>query len=195
MEGSQEIEILLSSKRVSVYKKINANNWFAEYKKDIELGKSFYEKFHFVEIFLRNKIDNEFQKVFGSEWLLSGIPFARKERSKIQRTIDILTEERKNIEHSNILSNLSFGFWVGLFHGFYHDTMWTRKHNLLKSIFPHLMAHERSLKQIEKELDVIRKLRNRVFHFEPLINSNTQECLALIEKYVRGIGGVVMGNK
>ena len=69
IEGSQEIEILLSSKRVSVYKKVDINNWFAEYKKDIELGKHLYEKLHFLEVFLRNKIDYEFQKVFGSDWL------------------------------------------------------------------------------------------------------------------------------
>ena len=189
MKDIENLEILLSQNRINVYKKINQEKWFVIYTQDIELGKQLYEKFHFLEVFLRNQIDYEFQKVFGNNWLLSGIQFARKEQSKIQRTIDILTEERKNIEHSNILSNLSLGFWVGLFHGFYHDTLWTRRHNLLKSIFSYLMAHERSLKQIEKELDIIRKLRNRVFHFEPLINSNTQECLALIEKYVRGIGG------
>ena len=187
MKDSENLETLLSQNRVNVYKSINQNNWFAEYKKDIELGKSFYEKFHFIEIFLRNKIDYEFQKVFGNNWLLNGVSFANKEQIKIQRTVSILKEERKKLEHSNILSNLSFGFWVGLFHGFYHDTLWLRKHNILKNIFPYLMAHERSLKQIERELDVIRKLRNRVFHFEPLVNSNTQECIELIEKYVRGM--------
>ena len=37
MENIQNLEILLSKERITVYKKVDINNWFAEYKKDIEL--------------------------------------------------------------------------------------------------------------------------------------------------------------
>jgi len=181
MENIQNLEILLSKERIAVYKKVDINNWFAEYKKDIELGKHLYEKLHFLEVFLRNKIDYEFQKVFGNDWLnnVNQFPFSHHSIGKLNEII----------KKDNKVSNLSFGFWSGLFHPYYHNKVWYKNPRLLKSMFPRFKTHELNLKQIEKELDIIRKLRNRVFHFEPLINSNTQECLALIEKYVRGIGG------
>jgi hypothetical protein len=181
MEDIKSLKSLLSQKRIDVYRKINQENWFNEYKKDIELGKLFYEKLHFLEIFLRNKIDNEFQKVFGNDWLINTdkFPFSHKSLIKINEV------DKK--DHK--VSNLSFGFWSSLFHPYYHNKIWYKNRDLLPSVFPLFKAHERSLKHIEKELDVIRKLRNRVFHFEPLINSNTQECIVLIEKYVRGLGG------
>ena len=53
MKDIENLEILLSHNRINVYKKINQEKWFAIYTQDIELGKQLYEKFHFLEVFLR----------------------------------------------------------------------------------------------------------------------------------------------
>jgi hypothetical protein len=45
------------------------------------------------------------------------------------------------------------------------------------------------VKQIELELDKIRRLRNRVFHFEPLFEMNLEELDTLICKYIKGMCG------
>ncbi len=182
MSTHKEIEILLSLPRVEKYKKIN-DDWFIGYNKDIETSKNFYKKLHFLEIFLRNRIDVEISKIFSENWILPNENFPLSNKSAIRL---------KNIKFStknDIVSNASFGFWTGIFHSSEHDLLWIPNHTLLKSIFPYLKKHQRKVKQIELELDKIRRLRNRVFHFEPLFEMNLEELDTLICKYIKGMCG------
>ena len=53
-----------------------------------------------------------------------------------------------------------------------------------------LKSHQRNLKKIQKELEIIRKFRNQIFHFESLQSFNTEEMKRLIFKFIYGISGV-----
>jgi len=59
-------------------------------------------------------------------------------------------------------------------------------------VFPFLKPHQRDLKQIQKEMEAIRKFRNRVFHFKNLQSWNFEEMKKLIDKFIFGVGGVDM---
>lgn len=61
---------------------------------------------------------------------------------------------------------------------------------MIERVFPFLKSHQRNIKQIQKELEIIRKFRNRIFHFESLQSFNIEEMERLIFKFIYGISGV-----
>lgn len=123
----EEIEILLSPARVQKYKKFHSN-WAESYENDIETAKYFYKSLHFLEIFLRNRINTEFSKVFTEDWILGITDFPFSQRSLLQLA------EVKYKKRDAIISNISFGFWTGLFHSSYYHPLWIKK-SLVSKVF------------------------------------------------------------
>ena len=153
-------------------------------------AKEIFIHLHFLEIFLRNKIAIEFDLEFG-EWLLCGnkkFKFNEKEQEKIDQILMALGKDGKIVSADNIVSNLSLGFWTNLFHRPYSKA-W-QQNKMIERVFPFLKSHNRNLKQIQKELETIRKFRNRIFHFESLQNCDLQKMEQLIFKFIYGISGV-----
>ncbi len=185
-----QIELLISSKKVASYKQSNLENWFISYRAELTQAKKFFVYLHFLEIFLRNKIASEFNLDF-DEWLIgksSKFKFNAKEQDKIDQILATLRKAKKDINANNIISNLSLGFWTNLFHRPYAKA-W--QHNkMIERVFPFLKSPQRSLKQIQKELETIRKFRNRIFHFESLQNCSLEKMEQLIFKFIYGISGV-----
>ena len=67
-EFLDKLEELLSKNKVKPYKEKFSKNWFEAYKLELEQAKEIFIYLHFLEIFLRNKINNEFSIEFGN-WL------------------------------------------------------------------------------------------------------------------------------
>ncbi|EKZ9225785.1 Abi family protein [Vibrio vulnificus] len=86
---------------------------------------------------------------------------------KTQR--DLRSEGRTPIRHDDVLSRLMFGFWCGLLGDDFEDVtnkalLWP---NLLKEVFPNT-PYKPKRHQIEKTLNRVRDLRNRLSHHEPI---------------------------
>lgn len=64
-----------------------------------------------------------------------------------------------------MVAELSFGFWTTLLNRKYEGIFWPR---LLEETFPHLVASKRTRATLSKRFEKIRRLRNRVFHHEPI---------------------------
>lgn len=192
-EFLDKIEELLSKKKVETYKKKFSGNWFEAYKTELEHAKEIFIYLHFLEIFLRNKIAAEFSIEFG-DWLFDkscALKLNFKEQEKIDKVAAELTQTKKELNSDNIVSGLNFGFWTNLFHKSYNYPIW-HKNKMIERVFPFLKPHQRDLKQIQKEMEAIRKLRNRVFHFENLQSCNFTEIKNLIDKFIFGVGGFDM---
>ena len=188
-----KLEELLSPKKVAAYKIRFTDNWFEAYKSELSLAKEVFTYLHFLEIFLRNKIATEFGVDFG-DWLLDArcsLKLNFKEQEKVGKVIAELSKMDKALDSDNIVSSLNFGFWTNLFHKSYHVPVW-QKNKMLERVFPFLKPHQRDLKQIQKEMEAIRKFRNRIFHFENLQSWNFEEMKKLIDKFIFGVGGVDM---
>lgn len=185
-----QLEPLVSSAKAAVYKNQNADDWLGAYKAEITLAKEMFIYLHFLEIFLRNKIAHQFNLDFG-DWLCDArfnFKFDLKEKEKISHVLMSLNKSKKEINSDNVVSNLSLGFWTNLFHKPY--TKAWQKNKMIARVFPFLKSHQRDLKQIQKELEAIRKFRNRIFHFESLSSWNFKEMENLIDKFIHGISGV-----
>lgn len=186
-----KLEELLSPKKVAAYKIKFSDSWFEAYKSELELAKEIFAYLHFLEIFLRNKIATEFNADF-SDWLLdsrSTLKLNFKEKEKVGKVLTELSKMGKEPNLDNIISSLNFGFWTNLFHKSYHVPVWQRN-KMLKRVFPFLKPHQRNLKQIQQEMEAIRKFRNRIFHFESMQSWDFEKMNDLIDKFIFGLSGV-----
>ena len=132
---------------------------------NIVLCESLYPALNGFEIALRNAIHFAAIGRFGSENWFNG-------RLKTQEA-ELLIRSRRRIDPSGLepvvaaklVGGLSLGFWVNLFKGRYERILWPQ---LLRKVFPYATKHQSSRELLYQRLNRIRRLRNRVFHHEPI---------------------------
>jgi hypothetical protein len=170
-----EIIKLLSKQRFQPYleAKNSVEPAYNQYLYNIKLCESFYPSLNLLEIGLRNSINNLFTEKFTENWLLqtgeqSILSF--NEQRDVEKAIDSLKKRGIKTDIGNIVAELNFGFWNALFNKHYDTKLW-QKPNFIKSVFPNLPREHRSAKFIRDEIKIIRVLRNRIFHHEPIWNS------------------------
>lgn len=184
------IDQLLSLPKIKPYKQKYCDQWFYFYKNDLSQAKEIFISLHFLEIFLRNKINTEFKHIFGN-WLSADDKTILRinEYNKILKVLSLLNKSKKNINSHDIISNLSFGFWTNLFHQSYNYRIW-QQNDMTKNVFPFLKNFERDIKKIHNDMKKIRILRNRIFHFENLYKTNLSNALNEINFYIYGVSGL-----
>ena len=131
---------------------------------NLALCESLYPSLHGIEVSLRNSIHDTASSKFGNElWFTSLLVGREKE------TIEKIGNDfsRRNIEATpgKYISECNFGFWVGLFKSEYEHKLWRE---MTGDVFPYASRRSRTRSTIRNRLDGIRRLRNRVFHFEPV---------------------------
>lgn len=151
------------------------------YELNIEISESLYLPLNYFEVFLRNHCNNKLVKEIDNNWFNSNILLGNN-KEKGQWAIHKIKEAKsKIIKHkkekkilnyvpnsNDIISNLELSFWSNLFCANYEFTIWIP---YLKHIF---VGFQR--KNLFKIIDAIRELRNRIFHYEPIIfNQNLEE--------------------
>ena len=148
----------------SVNSEINASV-IAAYVWNIALCESLYPALNCLEIALRNSVHAAGTNQFNTEYWFNG-RLRQEEADRVRLLRNRLnTSGNKNPSVGDLVSGLSLGFWVSLFKGQYERVLWPC---LLPEVFPHAPRRQRSRREISKRLDRIRRLRNRVFHHEPV---------------------------
>ena len=136
----------------------------AQYAWNIALSESLYPCLNFVEIALRNAIHRAAYEGLGDEyWFINHLD--GKEKSIVSGVRQELAALGKPASADNFVTSLWFGFWVNLFTNRYERILWPW---LLKPIFPNAPRRQRTRVKIGLRMNEIRRLRNRVFHHEPI---------------------------
>jgi hypothetical protein len=78
-----------------------------------------------------------------------------------------LTDQKIPMSDGQLVANSNLGFWVSLFNRRYEGILWPQ---LLKAVLPHMPNGIRKRKNLSSRSNRIRRLRNRVFHYEPIWN-------------------------
>ena len=78
-----------------------------------------------------------------------------------------LDEQGKAHEPGRVVAELNFGFWTSLFSAPYEQSLLLP---VLPTAFASMPTAMRTRRMLSKRVDDIRKLRNRVFHHEPVWN-------------------------
>lgn len=136
-----------------------------------KLGASFHIPIQAVEIALRNKVNHALVTEFGPDWWKDRRfnTIIDRERLRDLETVRARISHKKLVlETDQIVSGLSFGFWVGMMQSRYNPAIWGTH---LRTSFPNLPLSE-SRKSLFKIGGDIATFRNRISHHEPLLKAN-----------------------
>lgn len=158
-----------------------------EYIKNLQLSNEFYIPLSILEISLRNSLNDFFNDRVGKDWLFDKEFIKPQLQIKIDTATKILKQQNKAITQDNIIAELSFGFWIMLLKKPFQEYL---RYKDLKVIFPNIVS-EKDIKvnrhYIFTKVNKIRLFRNKVLHFDKIINKaeyeDIQEEIYLILKY------------
>jgi len=160
------IEKYITIKRFESYENID------EYKKNLIFSKEAYIPLSILEVALRNSIDRTFSQNVDTHWYINRDFLTNDSIKKVNQVIELLKKRREPISKDKIIAELSFGFWVNLFKRPYSNQLRLRE---LKKIFPNLPNKKVKFLNrdiIYKKLNHIRNFRNRIFHYEKVLNKD-----------------------
>ena len=143
----------------------------ARYLWNIQLSESLYPALQGVEVTLRNSIHKAAAENFGGAGWLDSV-LVNPEQQHLQAARERLQSQNRDTGNDNLLPELSFGSWVGLFHSRYEGILWPQ---MLRAVFPYMPRQLRTRQGIFQRLRRTRRLRNRVFHYEPIWYWNNLE--------------------
>lgn len=144
-----------------------------------------------IEVALRNEIsellrsaapNNDLFQFFHDLAQDKNAPLAEESKRQLQKAIDECS--KRNYDENDIISHISFGFWVNLFDFDLkrnkYAIYWQR---VLKPIFNHRFS---SFKDIYNSLKQVMRFRNRLYHQEIVwnkkISKNPIQALGNLEK-------------
>lgn len=169
------IKKTLSSQRLESYGHPNDNPFLIldNYVKNIKLCESLYPCLHLLEVSLRNHLHQAISNFVKDDQWLQKFSYLdeketyldEKEKRVVVGAIEKLKNQKKEPETGRVIAELNFGFWTSLFDVRYERVFWQK---IIKNIFPTMPQSIRTRKKISTRLNKIRKLRNRVFHYEPI---------------------------
>ena len=160
------IKKYISSERFRSYSGID------EYLENLVFSKKAYIPLSILEISLKNSINDLLTDKLGENWLEDKNFLTNDSLKKIDEARNILFKRGEHISKSKIIAELSFGFWVNLFKKPYEMKLRTKD---IQKIFTNLPPKKEKIinrEVIYKELNHIRNFRNRVFHYEKVINKD-----------------------
>lgn len=152
------------------------------YQYNIQLCESLYSSLHTFEITLRNKLDQSLIYKYGKMWHSdeSLLLLNEQERKQVEKAIDEYKKHDKYkklklIENHKLLiitpiTELNLGFWTNLLtKKQYEQSVFVK---CISDVFPFAKNTDRNTRNIRENLEIVRKLRNRVFHYEPIWRNN-----------------------
>ncbi len=173
----EKLETYLSKERLNKYLELadgNKEKAIKLYELNLNISESFYILLSYFEVFLRNFCNNKLIEEVGENWFDTKILNGNNKNkgqwaiNKIEETKEKIKKRKKEKKiinyiptNTDIISNLELSFWTNLFCVNYEFTIWIP---YLRNIF-----YGFNRKNFFKIIDSIRELRNRIFHYEPII--------------------------
>ncbi len=185
----------ISEKRMASYKKHTDRDDFngvARYIWNIALCESLYPTIHCFEVALRNAVyDSLSTRHRDPNWIADENRFRNEEAKSVAEARGSVIDELSKkglwqpgltVEPERIVAKLGLGFWTGLFVRHYDQSIAIPAMNAGLKGFPRNM---RTRENLYRRFDIVRALRNRVFHHEPIwYRDDLAQCHADIVEYI-----------
>lgn len=170
-EIDKRLERVLSKERLGGYQTQRAQRYdchpLSLYRWNSQLSESLYPLLQTIEVILRNAIYVSISEHFQDpHWLKNRKILDLRDWVVVQKQETRLLEAGKQISPGGLVAMLSFGFWTRLLDARYEMKFWRSK--IIKKTFPHMLPRNRTRHTLSQHFNKIRKLRNRVFHHEPI---------------------------
>jgi hypothetical protein len=188
----ETLNSVFSTKRLSTYlvETNSSDQVLTKYNSNIMLSEAMIPTLHYLEICLRNRINQVLRRHYSSSWLMAPSNpqlISEKDVKKINEIISKIERGNKiEVAHDDVVAQMTFGFWSSFFHRKYDPLIWHRK-DTFKIVFPNLSRIHRKRSYVEDRIIKIKMLRNRIAHHEPVWNLKTSildinsMCYELIE--------------
>lgn len=161
---------VLSTPRLEAYRLSPSDtprDLIGRYRWNVALSMSLYAPLGYLEVAFRNSLHEALTAFWGTPaWYdLTPAWLSSHEQGAINAAKLELGRRKATLDPGRLVAELSFGFWTSLLSRGYEQVIWPR---LLKPVFPHMPRRERTRKHVAERMHQVRKLRNRVFHHEPI---------------------------
>lgn len=181
-----ELERVLSHARLSRYRPAGGDDiaMVVNYLWNSELSETFYHSLGALETALRNSIHATLTGVHRRpDWYATPGFLKPRQSEQVNGVKQRIEEAGKPILPGRVVAGLDFGFWTTLLSGGYGHLWSDNAHALIRQTFPNAPAHMQSRKQVHGRFNTTRLLRNRVFHYECIIDDQalTQKHLDIID--------------
>ena len=164
-----ELESVFSAERLQCYRNWSDNNLQVTldlYLLNLEVSSSFYVSLSNLEVTVRNAINSQMISAWGEDWF-NRVEITTNELQQKRLKEAFLHLHRNTIvgesKNSQIVSNLSFGFWTTLFSPSNHMLWGEHLHRIFNCNQPI------KRKTISRSLNDLRILRNKIAHYETII--------------------------
>lgn len=145
------------------------------YNQNVKISQALYPELCTLEIILRNAINTALINKISKTWLEDEIKnntlLKEEDYKLLLSAYEIAKKEcksnKKSLTTGKIIANLNFGFWTNLCMKKYSASIWNKK-QCFKSVFVNYPNKRPEISIISKKLYAIRKLRNRIFHYEQI---------------------------
>ena len=168
-EFFKQISIAISEDRINAYRRDGTGELItmSRYLWNIAVCESFYSPLQTAEIALRNAANRSFADLYGPDWY-DKAPLRPLNQSQVGEAKAKITRMGKSVTPCRMTEELHFGFWTSFFNKANSATPMASK--LLKTGFRHCPKQQRNIKFQRQRWNLIRTLRNSVFHHERIIH-------------------------
>lgn len=165
----------------------------SRYIDNIQISQSLYPELSILEITLRNSIDTMLRINFSENWLDEEVKHNKflieKDYMVLLDAYNSTKEECKNsskeFTSGKVIANLNFGFWTSLCSKNYSLILWHKK-KCFRSVFVNYPSKKQEISKIARHLYEIRRIRNRIFHYEQIFKhpTNTLKIYGRIKEFL-----------
>lgn len=142
------------------------------YKINTEISAALHECLQVLEITLRTGIQNGLNRSNGTDWMMPKMrsPLLTKDQhKKCDRAGQVLDFQGNDITPDNVVAALSLGFWTGFFGKQREMAFRVITKSFDNGYLKEVGRRRPQRTEISDKLDHIRRLRNRVAHYEPIL--------------------------
>lgn len=192
----QHIKDALSAPRVGTYEAATTGvpalpAALALYAWNAQVSAAMLVPLHICEVVIRNAVSDALTAEHGPRWpwaqalerSLPDPPQGFNPKAELRRARNG-TPARRHPTTGQVVADLKFVFWQKMFTGRFDGRIWNPH---LFVVLPNLDTSKsvQSLrKTIHDDLELLRELRNRIAHHEPIFQRNLQQDLAKIEELI-----------
>lgn len=143
------------------------------YKKNLRISQALYPELSTLEVTLRNAIDTMLRTCISETWIEDEIQQQRilsdHEHAKLITAYNEIKKAYPDNDFTlgKVIANLNFGFWTNLCSKWYCSNIWN-KGCCFKGVFVNYPSEVNNIGVIAAKLRLIRRFRNRIFHYEPI---------------------------
>ncbi|TDT33275.1 hypothetical protein ACF3NT_04295 [Naumannella halotolerans] len=174
---------LLSAARMAPYLSVCDGDWeqaIGLYDWNAKVSAAFFESLHYLEVGLRNAMDEAASTLIETSWLRPDSSVLTP-RSRKAVVIALAQAGGSAAPHGKIVAELPFGFWWSLLADEYNRRLW-------QPAIRYAFEGQVRRRKLHAELDDLRRLRNRIAHHEPIHSRDLQADFARVINISNRIG-------